>query len=43
VGQQKTALTYYRKALDLSFKKGRANFDQSLAIERVGQLSARLE
>jgi tetratricopeptide (TPR) repeat protein len=42
VGQQKTALVYYRKALDLSFKKGRANFDQSLAIERVGLLSARL-
>ena len=40
IGQQKTALTYYRKALDLSFKKGRANFDQNLAIERVGQLSA---
>ena len=42
LGQTKLALDYYRKALDLSFKKGRANFDQNLAIERVGQLSARV-
>jgi Tfp pilus assembly protein PilF len=41
VGQSKLALQYYRKALDLSFKQGRANFNQNLAIERVGQLSAR--
>jgi tetratricopeptide (TPR) repeat protein len=43
LGQTRPALDYYRKALDLSFRKGRANFDQRLAIERVGQLSARVE
>ena len=43
LGQTRPALDYYRKALDLSFRKGRANFDQGLAIERVGQLSARVE
>ncbi len=43
VGQPRLALEYYRKALDLSFRKGHANFDQSLAIQRVGQLSARAE
>jgi Flp pilus assembly protein TadD len=41
LGQNKLALDYYRKALDLSFKKGHANFDQSLVIQRVGQLSTR--
>ncbi|HTO44837.1 MAG TPA: tetratricopeptide repeat protein [Burkholderiales bacterium] len=40
--QPKLALTYYRKALDLSFKKGHANFDQNRVIERVGQLAARV-
>lgn len=43
LGQNRLALDYYRKALDLSFKKGRANFDQSLVIQRVGQLSTRVE
>ncbi len=43
VGQARPALDYYRKALDLSFRKGRANFDQNLVIQRVGQLSARVE
>lgn len=43
LGKANLALDYYRKALDLSFKKGRANFDQNLAIQRVGQLSARVE
>jgi tetratricopeptide (TPR) repeat protein len=43
LGQPNLALDYYRKALDLSFRKGRANFDQSLAIERVGQLSSRIK
>jgi len=43
LGQTRPALEYYRKALDLSFKNGRANFDQKLAIERVGQLSARVD
>lgn len=43
LSQPKLALDHYRKALDLSFKTGRANFDQNLAIERVGQLSARVD
>lgn len=43
LGQPRLALDHYRKALDLSFRKGRANFDQDLAIQRVGQLSARVE
>lgn len=43
LGQARPALQYYRIALDLSFAKGRANFDQGLAIERVGQLSTRVE
>jgi Tfp pilus assembly protein PilF len=43
LSQPKLALDHYRKALDLSFKRGRANFDQKLAIERVGQLSARVD
>jgi tetratricopeptide (TPR) repeat protein len=43
LGQNRLALDHYRKALDLSFKKGHANFDQSLVIQRVGQLSTRVE
>jgi Tfp pilus assembly protein PilF len=43
LGQARLALEHYRKALDLSFKKGHANFDQSLVIQRVGQLSTRVE
>jgi Flp pilus assembly protein TadD len=43
LGQTRLALQYYRTALDLSFAQGRANFDQGLAIERVGQLSARVD
>ena len=43
LGQNRLALDYYRKALDLSFKKGHANFDQSLVIQRVGQLSTRVQ
>ncbi len=43
MGQAKAALDYYRKALDLSFRRGRANFDQNLVIQRVGQLSSRVE
>lgn len=43
MGQPRAALDYYRKALDLSFRRGRANFDQNLVIERVGQLSSRVE
>jgi len=41
--QQKLALTYYRKALELSFQKGRAGFDQNRVIERIGQLAARVD
>jgi tetratricopeptide (TPR) repeat protein len=41
LNQPKLALTYYRKAIELSFAKGRANFDQNRVIERIGQLSAR--
>lgn len=43
MGQAKAALEYYRKALDLSFRRGRANFDQNLVIQRVGQLSSRVD
>ncbi len=43
LGQTRLALDHYRKALDLSFKKGHASFDQSLVIQRVGQLSTRVE
>ena len=43
LGQEKLALEYYRRALDLSFKKGHANFDQNLVIQRVAELSARVE
>jgi Tfp pilus assembly protein PilF len=43
MGQTRPALDNYRKALDLSFRKGRANFDQNLVIQRVGQLSSRVE
>ena len=43
LGQTRLALEHYRKALDLSFKKGHASFDQSLVIQRVGQLSTRAE
>ena len=43
LGQTRQALDYYRKALDLSFRRGRANFDQNLVIQRVGQLSSRVE
>jgi Tfp pilus assembly protein PilF len=43
INQQKLALSYYRKAIDLSFQKGRANFDQTKVIERIGQLSTRVD
>jgi tetratricopeptide (TPR) repeat protein len=43
LSQPKLALTYYRKALELSFQKGPANFDQNRVIERIGQLSARVD
>jgi Tfp pilus assembly protein PilF len=43
LNQPKLALSYYRKAVELSFQKGRANFDQKRVIERIGQLSARVD
>jgi len=43
LSQPKLALTYYRKALDISFNKGRVNFDQKRVIERIGQLSAQVD
>ncbi|MEO8628211.1 MAG: tetratricopeptide repeat protein [Betaproteobacteria bacterium] len=43
LGQSKLALLYYRKAIDLSFQKGHANFDQKRVIERIGQLSAQTD
>jgi Tfp pilus assembly protein PilF len=43
LSQAKPALNYYRKALELSFQKGRASFDQQRVIERIGQLSARVD
>ena len=39
LNQSKAALAYYRKALDLSFARGRAGFDQKQVITRIGELS----
>jgi hypothetical protein len=43
LNQSKLALSNYRKAIDLSFKKGQVNIDQKRVIERIGQLSARFD
>ncbi len=43
LGQSKVALGYYRKALDLSFARGHAGFDQKQVIARIGELSAASE
>lgn len=43
LGQSKVALGYYRKALDLSFARGHAGFDQKQVITRIGELSAATE
>jgi Flp pilus assembly protein TadD len=43
LGQSKVALMYYRKAIDLSFQKGHANFDQKRVIERIAQLSTQTD
>ena len=40
LGQNRARAQLLPPALDLSFKKGRANFDQSLVIQRIGQLSS---
>lgn len=42
LGQQKLALDFYRKALQLSATPGIANFDVARAQERISQLAARL-
>ncbi len=41
IGQGKLAITYYRKALDLSLKQGRATFNQEQVIDRIAKLSLR--
>jgi tetratricopeptide (TPR) repeat protein len=43
VSQQKLALGYYRRALQLASAKGRANFNISQAQERIGNLAAQVE
>ncbi len=43
LGQQKLALEYYRKAVQLLSARGRANFDDVRAQERITQLAARLK
>ena len=42
LGQQKLALDFYRKALQLASVKGSANFDPARTQERITQLAARL-
>lgn len=42
IGQDKLAITYYRKAVDLSLKQGgRASFNQEQVIDRIAKLSLR--
>ena len=41
LGQQKLALDFYRKALQLASDKGSANFDSARIQERITQLAAR--
>ncbi len=41
IGQQKLALDFYRKALQLASDKGSANFDSARIQERITQLAAR--
>lgn len=42
IGQEKLAITYYRKAVDLSLKQGgRASFNQEQVIDRITRLSLR--
>ena len=41
LGQQKFALDFYRKALQLASDKGSANFDSARIQERITQLAAR--
>lgn len=43
LGQRKPALDYYRRAVDLSFARGRAGFDQKAAIARIARLASTVE
>jgi Tfp pilus assembly protein PilF len=43
LGQQKLALSFYRRAVQLAAGRGRANFNSSQAQTRISQLAARLE
>jgi len=43
LGQQKIALGFYRRALQLATGRGRANFNPTQAQTRINQLAARLE
>ena len=43
LGQQKLALGFYRRALQLAAGRGRANFNSSQAQARITQLAARLD
>lgn len=43
LGQQKLALGFYRRALQLATGRGRSNFNTSQAQARITQLAARLE
>lgn len=43
LGQQKLALGFYRRAIQLAAGRGRANFNSSQAQTRISQLAARLE
>jgi tetratricopeptide (TPR) repeat protein len=42
LGQQKIALDYYRKALQLATDKGAVNFDTARIQARIAQLSAQI-
>ena len=41
LGQQKIALEYYRKALQLTSERGSGNFDPARIQARIAQLAAR--
>jgi Flp pilus assembly protein TadD len=43
VSQPKLALNFYRRAVDLAAARGRANFNLSLARERIGTLAQQVE
>lgn len=43
IGQQKLALGFYRRAVQLAAGRGRANFNPAQAQARISQLAARVE